>query len=135
MIVMVGKMPTSDQSGQTSSRKRRAYKKPTLRVYGQVRDLTGGNGSSVNGDGGPLMKAASDRRLKSNVVRIGDHSLGIGLYLFDYTNDCHFPQGLGRQFGVMADEVALVLPAAVSVGPDGYQRVDYNMLGISRPPR
>jgi len=28
-----------------------------------------------------------------------------------------------------------VMPAAVSVGPAGYKRVDYDMLGISRAPR
>ena len=121
----------SDRSGQASRGKRRTYKKPTLRVYGQVRDLTGGNAHTVNGDGGPLMKP-SDRRLKSNVVRIGDHPLGIGLYLFDYTQSS---RGLGRQFGIMADEVEAVMPAAVSVGPDGYKRVDYGMLGISGPLR
>ena len=125
----------SDQSGQTSSVKRRVYKKPTLRVYGQVRDLTGGSGGSANGDAGLKKLNMSDRRLKSNVVRVGDHPLGIGLYLFDYTHDCQSPEGLGRQFGVMADEVEVVMPAAVSVGADGYKRVDYNMLGISRAPR
>ena len=32
----------------------------------------------------------------------------------------------------MADEVEAVMPAAVSVGADGYKQVDYAMLGISR---
>lgn len=39
----------------------------------------------------------SDRRLKSNIVRVGDHPLGIGIYEYEI-----FGQ---RQRGVMADEV------------------------------
>lgn len=62
----------------------------------------------------------SDRRLKSNVVRVGTHPLGIGIYEYDI---------LGRrEMGVMADEVETVLPAAVMTGPDGYKRVNYGAL-------
>lgn len=47
----------------------------------------------------------SDQRAKENVIRIGTHSLGIGPYLFDYKPEYREQWGLGRQFGVMADEV------------------------------
>ena len=74
----------------------------------------------------------SDRSIKENIVRIGDHPLGIGLYLFEFKVRFRATWGHGRQFGVMADEVETVMPAAVSNHPDGYKMVDYAMLGISR---
>jgi len=74
----------------------------------------------------------SDPGIKECVIKIGDHPLGIGLYLFDYKTAYRDQWGHGRQFGVMADEVEAVMPEAVSVHPDGYKMVDYAMLGISR---
>jgi hypothetical protein len=62
----------------------------------------------------------SDRRLKSNIERIGTHPRGIGIYEYDI--------GGQRQRGVMADEVESVLPEAVMTGADGYKRVNYGML-------
>jgi hypothetical protein len=63
----------------------------------------------------------SDRRLKSNVVRVGTHPLGIGIYDYDIF-------GL-RQRGVMADEVEAVMPEAVTTHPtEGYKMVYYGML-------
>ncbi|BCH17774.1 tail fiber domain-containing protein [Mesorhizobium sp. L-2-11] len=109
------------------------YSTPTLQIYGSVSAITrGGSGSGL--DGGPAgMSMVSDPRAKENVVRIGTHSLGIGLYLFDYKPEYREQWGLGRQFGVMADEVETVMPEAVSVHPDGYKRVDYGMLRIRHP--
>ena len=73
----------------------------------------------------------SDRRTKENIARIGCHPLGMGLYLFDYKPQYREQCGLGRQFGVMADEVEAIVPDAVSMGEDGFKRVDYGMLGIA----
>ena len=64
---------------------------------------------------------ASDRRLKSNIVRVGDHPLGIGVYEYDIF-DRH-------EYGVMADEVLEVMPEAVVQHPSGYMMVNYGMLG------
>jgi len=66
------------------------------------------------------MMALSDRRLKSNIVRLGDHPLGIGWYEYDI-----FGQ---RTEGVMADEVLTVRPEAVALHPSGYYMVDYGRL-------
>jgi len=64
---------------------------------------------------------ASDRRLKSNVVRIGTHPLGIGVYEYDIFGE--------RQRGVMADEVEAVKPEAVTTHPtEGYKMVYYGLL-------
>ena len=73
----------------------------------------------------------SDRRLKQNTIKIGDHPIGFGIYLFDYRAEFRGGCGLGRQFGVMADEVEAVLPEAVSEHPSGYKLVDYALLDIS----
>lgn len=63
---------------------------------------------------------ASDRRLKSNIKRIGTHPLGIGIYSYEI---------FGRpDIGVMADEVLAVKPSAVHIHPSGYMMVDYGSL-------
>jgi Chaperone of endosialidase len=111
------------------------YKRPEVREYGKVHLLTQGTGP-VNGDGGQGMMydtgGGSDRRIKEAIVRIGNHPLGIGLYLFDYLPAFRDQWGHGRQFGVMADEVETVMPEAVSTHANGYKIVDYTLLGISR---
>ena len=66
-----------------------------------------------------MLAPASDRRLKSNIERIGTHPLGVGIYEYDIF-DRH-------EIGVMADEVEQVMPEAVIVGHDGYKRVAYGM--------
>jgi hypothetical protein len=113
---------------------KRPYRAPKLTVFGAVKTLTlaGATGSAEgSGSANPFM-ATSDRRAKENIVRIGDHPLGMGLYLFDYRPEFREQWGAGRQFGLMADEVEQVLPEAVSVNPDGYKQVNYAMLGITR---
>ena len=77
-----------------------------------------------------LRRPCSERRVKENIVRIGDHPLGFGLYLFDYRPEFRAQWGQGRQFGVMIDEVERVMPEAVCMHPDGYKRVDHSLLGI-----
>ena len=58
--------------------------------------------------------------------------MGFGLYLFDYKPEFRDAWGSDRQFGVMTDEVEVVIPAAVYVHPDGYKMVNYPLLGINR---
>jgi len=108
---------------------KKIYQKPALKTYGLVKHLTQSAGS-VNGDAGQGMMP-SDRRAKENIIQVGTHPLGIGLYLFDYKPEYCEEYGFGRQFGVMADEVETLMPEAVSVHPDGYKMVNYAMLGIS----
>ena len=62
----------------------------------------------------------SDRRLKSNIVRLGTHPIGIGIYEYDIFG--------GRQIGVMAQELMEVMPDAVQEHPSGYLMVDYGRL-------
>ena len=108
--------------------KKAPYQAPVLRVYGAVNQLTAGNSGS--GSDRSSMMRRSDRTLKQNILRIGTHPAGFGLYLFDYKPEYRETAGFGRQFGVMADEVEMVLPQAVVMHPDGYKMVDYALLGI-----
>ncbi len=116
---------------------RKRYTPPALVSYGLVRDLTQSGSGMMQENGTPGMcqintnrYPCSERRVKENIVRIGDHPLGFGLYLFDYLPEYRDRFGHGRQFGVMIDEVETVAPEAVSMHPDGYKRVDHLLLGI-----
>ena len=116
-----------------------AYSPPVLRVYGSVRTLTLGVGTtqcdgSNAGANNPKTNGVcvSDPSSKENIVRIGMHPMGFGLYLFDYKPEFRDVWGSDRQFGVMTDEVEAVMPAAVCVHPAGYKMADYHMLGVSR---
>jgi hypothetical protein len=63
---------------------------------------------------------SSDRRLKSNIVRVGTHRLGIGIYEYDIRGR--------RERGVMAQELFPIMPDAVAVDGDGYYMVNYAAL-------
>lgn len=103
------------------------YASPELKEFGSVQQLTLGGGAT-QADGNGLKTVQSDRRVKDDIVRVGDHPLGIGLYLFTYKASHQARWGVGRHLGVMADEVEAVLPAAVIYGDDGFASVDYSML-------
>jgi hypothetical protein len=66
----------------------------------------------------------SDTRLKRDITQVGKLDTGIGLHRYRYLwsdTIC---------VGVMAQEVAAVMPKAVQRGADGYMRVDYARLGL-----
>lgn len=69
---------------------------------------------------GAGLKAFSDVRLKSNIVKIGNHAIGIGIYEYDI-----FGQ---REQGVIAQELMQVMPDAVHQHSSGYLMVDYGRL-------
>jgi hypothetical protein len=66
----------------------------------------------------------SDRRMKENIVHVGETAQSLGLYEFNYIGEP------ARFRGVMADEVALVMPEAVVYDDMGFASVNYPMLGI-----
>jgi hypothetical protein len=75
------------------------------------------------GAGAQLGSAAfmfSDRRLKSNLKRVGTHSIGVGIY--DYTM-----MGMPQR-GVIAQEVERVRPDLVKRHANGYLMVNYGGL-------
>ncbi len=117
----------SQQKNEASAGKK-PYRRPNLQTYGRVHLLTQGSGGNGR-DADSSMTMMSDRRAKQNLLRVGTHPIGVGLYLFDYRPDFRDVWGHGRQLGVMADEVEAVMPEAVSRRLDGFKVVDYAMLG------
>ena len=78
------------------------------------------NGLFSLGGAGMMAHAMSDRRLKSNIKRVGTHPLGVGIYEYDIFNR--------REIGVMAQELMQVKPEAVAVHPSGYLMVNYGAI-------
>lgn len=118
---------------QAATDRRKPYRAPRLVVYGSVRELTLGRGGA-SPDGASNTKKSkkpkpSDPAVKQNILRIGTHPLGIGLYLFEYKPA--FRIDGRRHFGVMADEVEQVMPEAVCRDENGIRQVDHALLGIS----
>ena len=70
----------------------------------------------------------SDERLKENVVKFGTLKNGISVYRWDWTDEGRRIVGDQPAFGVIAQEVQNVVPAAVNMGSDGYLRVNYGMI-------
>src|SRR6266446_4413196 len=81
--------------------------------------------SPVNTTASGGVVTISDRRLKTGVVRIGAHDLGFGIYRFKYL------WSEEEYIGVLAQEVAEVLPSAVVRQPDGFFAVDYAAIGMT----
>ena len=121
---------------------RKTYITPELVGYGSVAILTRAAVSGPNENGptptspscgnGPGLATPcipSDVRCKVDVVRMGEHSSGIGLYLYNYATTFAGRMGTGRFLGVMAQEVLEVNPSAVVLDDSGYYAVDYRALG------
>lgn len=92
-----------------------------LNAYNAQQQRAAANTSALYGLGGALGGAAilkwSDRRLKTDIKRIGEHR-GLPVYSYRYKWDC-LPQ-----IGFMADEVKAFCPEAV-VRVGEYDAVDY----------
>jgi hypothetical protein len=123
------KTPMVKTQAPTLEKPKKAYIAPGLVRYGDVRTLTQAGATAPRENKGGMQKGSS-RMVKQNIVKIGVHPLGIGLYLFDYKPEYRGLWGQGRQFGVMAEEVEGVMPEAVCVDAEGFKVVDYGMLGI-----
>lgn len=81
----------------------------------------GGGGGGFRGGGGGRR---SDIALKHDIVLLGYLANGLGYYRFSYL-------GSSKAYvGVMAQDVAAVMPQAVVRGSDGYLRVYYEKLGL-----
>jgi Chaperone of endosialidase len=81
-------------------------------------------GGGHRGGGGRGGGRRSDIRLKHDIVLLGYLNDGLGLYRFSYN-------GSNQSYvGVIAQEVARVVPGAVTRERDGYLRVNYEKLGL-----
>ena len=77
-------------------------------------------GSSQKGIIPGLASLKSDRRLKKNIIKLGEYIKGINFYSFEYL------WSPVRHFGFMADEVKKIMPEAVVTGADGFDSVYYD---------
>lgn len=96
-------------------------------VLGGAGQQTQSSGKSKKGLGGVVgglgsMFAASDRRLKKNIFKVGELDNGLNVYQYRYIS------GAGPYIGVMADEVEKIVPEALGPEIDGYKTVDYSKL-------
>jgi hypothetical protein len=103
-----------------------AYFAPTILHLERANAITcSPNSHSVSSPPPPHCVKNSDSRLKRDIEAVGQLANGIGLYRFRY----HWSDEL--YVGVIAQEVASIVPDAVVRGPDGFLRVDYGHLGIA----
>ena len=121
--VSMPNMPSFVQSGQAQT--------PNILGATQMQyqaDLGASNAqnamfNNILGTAGQLGSAAfmfSDRRLKSNIVKVGEHPIGVGIY--EYTM-----MGMPQR-GVIAQEVQRVRPDLVKRHANGYLMVNYGGL-------
>lgn len=63
----------------------------------------------------------SDRRLKTDIKRVGQLDNGLSVYSYRYKGENE------TQIGLMADEVERAIPHAVNEDPSGFKRVRYDI--------
>ena len=117
--------PSKSAGGADYAAAARDQQKAQMDAYNAKQAGSQGLMSGLTSLGGLAMKAApllmaSDRRLKSRIVRVGMHPLGIGIYEYDIAGQ--------RQRGVLAQELQRVAPQYVYTHPEGYLMVDYGSL-------
>jgi hypothetical protein len=67
----------------------------------------------------------SDRKLKTNIRKVGELASGLNTYFWDWTEEAKQFVGNQSTFGVIAQEAQLLFPEATMMHPDGYLTVDY----------
>ena len=82
--------------------------------------VVGGGGGRSKTETGIIPAIFSDRRLKENIVKIGQLLNGLFVYSFNYLWDKE------PRIGVMSDEVRELIPEAVLVHSSGYDVVNYD---------
>jgi hypothetical protein len=93
-----------------------------MRRYQSKVDFWGDIIGGTIGAGGRMAAAAmSDRRLKTDVQRVGTTPAGLPIYEYTIFGK--------RERGVMADEAEVMFPAAVHTHLSGYKMVDYARIG------
>lgn len=67
----------------------------------------------------------SDKKLKTNIRKVGQLASGLNTYFWDWTEEAKKLVGNQMTFGVIAQEAIEVFPEAISTGSNGYLQVDY----------
>ena len=97
-----------------------------LKRYSADAESSAGFGKALGTLGAAYMQFGSDINIKEHVHQIGTLTNGFPLYAFEYKPEYRDTWGHGIQIGVMAQDIELTLPEAVSIHPDGYKLVDYD---------
>jgi hypothetical protein len=90
-----------------------------LNQYNQQQQARSQMMGQIFGTIGTAATMFSDARLKTDIRQIGELANGIKTYAFKYIGDKL------QRFGVMAQDVLGIMPAAVRVASNGYMAVDY----------
>jgi hypothetical protein len=97
-----------------------------LQRYRADAESSAGFGKALGQIGSAYIMSGSDINIKEHVLQIGTLTNGFPLYAFEYKPEYRDTWGHGIQIGVMAQDIELTLPDAVSIHPDGYKLVDYD---------
>jgi hypothetical protein len=99
-------------------------------LFGLGSSLLGGWAQSGFPGAAAGLAMLSDRRLKTEIKKIGDDPRGWGVYLFTYLMDGM--RELGTQIGFMADEVEKKRPEVVITDErTGFKAVNYGALALA----
>jgi len=71
----------------------------------------------------------SDKKLKTNIRKVGQLASGLNTYFWDWTEEAKKLVGNQMTFGVIAQEAIEVFPEAISKDSNGYLQVDYARIG------
>ncbi len=99
---------------------------PPKPVYQNVAAAAFMDALSIAGSVGSIVAGVkSDRRLKTNIIKLGESISGLGIYKFNYI-------GKAKQYiGTMADEVIKIFPKAAILNSDGFYSVDYSLIDVN----
>jgi len=111
--------PTTVGAAPIAQTTQNAYQ-GALNNYNQQVGSNNANTAGLFSLGAAAIPLFSDRRLKSNIERIGTHKTGLGIYAYDIFGK--------RAVGVMAQDVQKVMPDAIVYHPSGYLMVNYGRL-------
>jgi hypothetical protein len=98
--------------GQYGMQQYQADQQANAGLWGGIGQLAGAAGTAA--------MLFSDVRLKSSIVKVGEHPIGVNIYEYDIFGH--------RERGVIAQELLTVAPELVAVHPSGFLTVDYRGL-------
>ena len=122
-------------SGTSSSTQTQTQSNPMAAALGGLQTLgglfsSGAGGTSAAAGFGSMLAGLSDRRLKTDIVKIGKHPTGIDMYAYRYKGD---PKHYPKVVGPMAEDVKKIAPHAVrQVTTKGHMAVSMPMLDALR---
>ena len=119
----------SGTSGSSASTTEQQTSNPAAIATGAMQMMGSLFGS---GGAGTALLGLSDRRLKTDLTKVGKHHSGIPIFSFRYKGD---PKHYPKVVGPMAEDVAKIAPHAVSAipGSGGKMAVNMGVLNALRP--